>query len=157
MDEVFKPLPFGRVGENSAGDGGTIDRTILPKNLRPPPLAKLVLDRRVFVARCAALLQQQVSVVLVDVVTTSQFNLYGALLELIGQDDPCLAPEPPPLYAAACRWARAGDAWRFRAWTYTLTLGQPLPTLPLWLSDRLAVPLELEASYEETCRSLRIP
>jgi len=26
----------------------------------------------------------------------------------------------------------------------------------LWLADNLAVPLELEASYEETCRVLRI-
>jgi hypothetical protein len=31
-----------------------------------------------------------------------------------------------------------------------LTIGQPLPTLPLWLADDFAVPLELEASYEES-------
>jgi hypothetical protein len=35
-------------------------------------------------------------------------------------------------------------------------LGQSLPTLPLWLADDLSVPLELEASYEETCWILRI-
>jgi len=113
--------------------------------------------RRVFVARCAALLQQHVSVALVDLVTPRQFNLYFDPLGLIGQADPALAPEPPVVYAAACRWAREGDAWHFRAWTHTLTVGQPLPTLPLWLADNLAVPLELEASYEETCRILRIP
>jgi hypothetical protein len=28
--------------------------------------------------------------------------------------------------------------------------------LPLWLTDKLAVPLELETSYEETCRILRL-
>jgi hypothetical protein len=28
--------------------------------------------------------------------------------------------------------------------------------LPLWLSEELAVPLDLEASYEQTCRDLRI-
>jgi hypothetical protein len=39
----------------------------------------------------------------------------------------------------------------------TLELGQPLPTLPLWLAENFAVPLELEMSYEETCRTLRIP
>ena len=55
------------------------------------------------------------------------------------------------------RRVREGDAWHFRAWTYALTVGQPLPTLPLWLADNLAVPLELEASCEETCRILRIP
>jgi len=31
-----------------------------------------------------------------------------------------------------------------------------LPTLPLWLASNLAVPLELEQTYEETCQVLRI-
>jgi len=113
--------------------------------------------RRMFVAKCAALLQQQVSVALVDLVTTRQFNLYGDLLELIGQTDPALASGPSPLYVASCRWRREGNAPRLEAWAHALAVGQPLPTLPLWLADNLAVPLELEASYEETCRILRIP
>ncbi len=113
--------------------------------------------RRAFVAKCAALLQQHVSVALVDLVTTRRFNLYSDLLEFLGQADSALAPQPPVVYAAACRWAREGDAWHFRAWNHTLVVGQPLPTLPLWLADNLAVPLELEATYEETCGILRIP
>jgi hypothetical protein len=113
--------------------------------------------RRAFVAKCAALLQQRVSVTLVDVVTTRHFNLYGELLELIGLADPSLGAEPPPLYAAACRATKKGDAWVLEAWVQALALGGPLPTLPLWLADDLAVSLELEASYEETCRVLRIP
>jgi hypothetical protein len=112
--------------------------------------------RRAFVAKCAALVQQDVSVALVDLVTTRKFNLYIDLLELIGQSDPSILPGPPAVYAAACRWAREGDAWHFRAWTHSLAIGQPLPTLPLWLADNLAVPLELEATYEETCAILRI-
>lgn len=112
--------------------------------------------RRAFVAKCAALLQQHVSVAIVDLVTTREFNLYGELLEFVAQVDPSLVPTPPPLYAAACRWSREGEAWYLRAWAHTLKLGQPLPTLPLWLADNLAVPLELEATYEETCRILRI-
>jgi Protein of unknown function (DUF4058) len=113
-------------------------------------------NRRAFVTKCAALLQQRVSVVIVDLVTTRQFNLYGDLLDLIGQADPALAPEPPPLYAAACRWTRRDEAWHFESWMHPLALGQPLPTLPLWLADDFAVPLELEASYEETCRIFRL-
>jgi hypothetical protein len=113
--------------------------------------------RRLFVAKCAALLRQHVSVAIVDVVTTRQSNLYGDLLDLIGQVDPSLAPAPAPLYAAACRWRRVDDSWQFETWAHALAVGQPLPTLPLWLADNLAVPLELEASYEETCRILRIP
>ncbi len=113
-------------------------------------------NRRAFVTKCAALLQQRVSVAIVNLVTTRQFNLYGDLLELIGQADPALAPEPPPLYAAACRWKRLDEAWHFESWMHPLALGQPLPTLPLWLSDEFAVPLELEASYDETCRIFRL-
>jgi len=113
-------------------------------------------NRRAFVTKCAALLQQRVSVVIVDLVTTRQFNLYGDLLEMIGHADPALAPKPPLLYSAACRWTRKDNAWHFETWTHRLALGQPLPTLPLWLADDLAVPLELETSYEETCRVLRL-
>ena len=64
--------------------------------------------RRAFVAKCAALLQQHVSVALVDLVTTRRFNLYVDLLELIGQADPSLTPEPPVVYAAACRLGARG-------------------------------------------------
>jgi hypothetical protein len=112
--------------------------------------------RRAFVAKCAALLQQLVSVTIIDLVTTRNLNLYHELLELIGQDDPTLGPEPPPLYAVACRTTKK-EAWLLETWTHALTLGQPLPILPLWLADNLAVPLELEECYEETCRVLRIP
>ena len=112
--------------------------------------------RRAFVAKCAALLQNHVCVAIVDLVTTRTFNLYSDLMDLFGQIDSSLADGPPPLYAVACRWARTGDVWLLETWTQTLTLGRPLPTLPLWLADNLAVPLELELSYEETCRILRL-
>jgi hypothetical protein len=112
--------------------------------------------RRMFVAKCATLLGQGVCVAVVDLVTTRHFNLYSDLLELIGQTDPSLAPEPPALYAAVCRWRRVGDRPLLETWPQALVIGQRLPTPPLWLADNLAVPLELDASYEETCRVLRI-
>ncbi len=113
--------------------------------------------RQAFVAKCAALLQNQVSIAIVDLVTTRHFNLYGDLLGLIGQTDPSLAPEAPALYAAACRGTKKDGTWLLEAWLHPLAVGRPLPTLPLWLADNLAVPLELEESYEETCRILRLP
>ena len=112
--------------------------------------------RRAFVARCAALLQSRVCVAIVDLVTTRTSNLYGDLMELFGEIDPALATGSPGLYAVSCRWARKGDLWLLETWTNSLALGRSLPTLPLWLSETLAVPLELEPSYEETCRILRI-
>lgn len=112
--------------------------------------------RQAFVAKCAALLQEQVSVAIVDLVTTRHFNLYSDLLKLIGQNDPLLSPDPPSLYAVACRSTKKDREWLLETWFHPLVLGQPLPTLPLWLADNLAVPLELEASYQETCRILRL-
>ncbi len=112
--------------------------------------------RRAFVAKCATLLQNQVSVTIVDVVTTRSFNLYADLMELIGQTDPLLGAEPPPLYAVACRSTKR-TKWHFETWLEPLALGKPLPTLPLWLADDFSIPLDLEESYEATCNALRIP
>jgi hypothetical protein len=113
--------------------------------------------RRAFVSKCAGLLRERVSVVIVDVVTTRTQNLYGELLDLIGLSDPNLSPEAPPLHAAACRLTKRANEWLLESWTHSLELGQPLPTMPLWLADDLAVPLELEESYEQSCGILNIP
>ncbi len=113
-------------------------------------------NRRAFVAKCAALLQQRVCVSIVDVVTTRQFNPYAELLNLIGQVDPSFGSELPPIYAATCRGTKVGQRPRLEMWAYPLTVGSGLPILPIWLRDDLAVSLDLEASYEETCRALRI-
>jgi hypothetical protein len=114
-------------------------------------------NRRAFVTKCAALLQQGVSVSLVDLVTTRNFNLYCDLLALLDRTDPAFTAEPPAIYAVTCRCRAAGRTPTLTSWAYPLAVGAPLPTLPLWLSDGLSVSLELEASYEETCRVLRIP
>jgi len=112
--------------------------------------------RRAFTAKCAGLLRERASVVIVDVVTTRTPNLYGELLELIGRSDPSLSPEPL-LYATACRMMKRADEWVLETWAQPLNLGKPLPTMPLWLADNLAVPLELEESYEQSCAILNIP
>jgi hypothetical protein len=112
--------------------------------------------RNVFVAKCAALVQKGVAVSIVDLVAVRQFNLYAELLAFIGHGDPTLGAVPPPLYAAACRWTRKGPSTLLQAWSHALALGQPLPTLPLWLARDLVVPLDLELSYEQACRDLWI-
>ena len=112
--------------------------------------------RSAFVGKCAALLEKGISVAIIDPVTTRHFNLYAELLELIGQSDPTLGEDPPPEYAAVCRFVGKRGAVRFRSWSHRLAVGHPLPTLPLWLTEDFAVPLELEATYEETCRAMQI-
>ena len=114
-------------------------------------------SRRAFVAKIAALLQHDVSVSVVDIVTIRQFNLYADLLELIGRSDPILGAEPPAVYAATVRGRkRAGRKPLLDTWFYPLALRQSLPTLPIWLDVDLGVFLELETSYEGACQVLRI-
>jgi hypothetical protein len=111
-------------------------------------------SRRAFVAKCAGLLRERVSVVIVDVVTTRAHNLYAELLDFLGRSDPRLGSGP--LYSVACRMTKHGDDWQLEAWAQTLSLQETLPTMPLWLADDLAIPLELEKSYEESCSVLGI-
>jgi hypothetical protein len=113
-------------------------------------------SRRAFVAKCATLLQHGTSVSIVDLVTSRRTNLYGELMDLLGHSDPTLSNTVPSLYAVTCRWRAQAGVGRLETWTHALTVGRPLPTLPLWLEVDLSMPLDLESSYEETCRTLRI-
>jgi len=113
-------------------------------------------NRHAFAAKCAALLAERVSVIIVDVVTTRATSLYWELLELIGKGDPSLDSGQAAVYAAACRMTKSTDDWLLETWAQPLCLGQPLPTMPLWLADDLAVPLDLEDSYEQSCTILKI-
>lgn len=112
--------------------------------------------RDAFVAKCATLLQQQVSITIVDVVTSRQTNLYAELLAFLKQRDVSVSDPPTSIYAVTCRWVMPRKRWVLQAWHRPLVVGESLPSLPLWLADDLAVTLDLEASYEETCKVLRI-
>jgi hypothetical protein len=113
-------------------------------------------SRQLFVAKCFNLLRHDVCVSMIDLVTIRQFNLYCELLALLDLSDPSFDP-PPPMYAVTCRKRGDGRQTKLDVWSRPLTLGQPLPSLPVWLSETETVTLDLETSYEETCRVLRIP
>jgi hypothetical protein len=111
--------------------------------------------REAFVAKCHALLHQGVCVVVVDPVTERGSNLYAELAERMGAEPPVLSSAA--LYAVGLRRRLEGERWRVEVWEHELTVGQSLPTLPLWYAENRYVPLELERTYEETCHGLRIP
>ncbi len=113
-------------------------------------------SRRAFVAKCAALLQSGASVAIVDICGMPNFNLYSELLAWLGRSDPTMA-DNPPLYAVACRGRKARRETRLENWAHVLAIGKSLPTIPIWLSDDVWLDLDLEASYEETCRILKVP
>jgi hypothetical protein len=117
--------------------------------------------RELFVGKVATLMQQGVSVSIVDLITVRQANLYAEVLALFGRADPRLGTPPPPLYAVTMRLrTRVQKKRRKRqfldAWYYPMAVGQPLPVIPLWLTEELRVMLPLEVGYEETCRILGI-
>lgn len=114
-------------------------------------------SRRIFTAKCAGYLKHGVSVVIVDVVTDRAANLHAELLESLnvtaaGQ----LWESTTKLYAAAYHPVPLQDKPRVDVWTEPLALGRVLPTMPLWLSVDLCVPLGLEESYAAACTALRI-
>lgn len=113
--------------------------------------------RRDFAIKCASYLQQQVSVVIVDAVTSRQSDLYGELRSLLNLPAGPEWPSDPPVYAVALRTTKEGESWHLDAWEESMAVGAALPTLPLWLASDLAVPVELEETYAETCKVLRIP
>ncbi len=111
--------------------------------------------RRAFATKCAAYLTQGVGLTVVDAVTTRTENLHVELLALLGLAD-ASAGAPEPLHASAYRVRTSMAAAQLEAWPQTLRLGEPLPTLPLWLAPDVSLPLDLEESYATTCESLRI-
>lgn len=109
--------------------------------------------RQAFVRKCASLLQEGVGVIVVDVVTSRIANLHADLIEELAPTVTAELNDEDALYAVAYR---AQPADHIAVWPERLNIGQPLPTLPLWLSDHLAVPVDLEQSYVAACNALRI-
>jgi hypothetical protein len=112
--------------------------------------------RNSLVSKCAALLKKGVCVVLVDIVTIRNNNLYLQLLDHFELTGPGMSENDDGTYAVCCRTRRMETKTVFDFWRKRLKLGKPLPILPLWLTEEFSIPLDLEASYEETCRLLRI-
>lgn len=112
--------------------------------------------RQAFVAKCATLLQKRICVSIVDLVTIKHFNLYCETLEIFGQTDPAFEPTPPATYAVTFRSHHLANRSRFESWAYPMIVGQRLPALPIWLDSDSAISLDLEVSYQQTCKALRL-
>jgi hypothetical protein len=112
-------------------------------------------SRRTFAAKCAGYLKQAVGLVLIDVVTERTANLHKELLDALEVTEADWQ-SPTELYAVAYRPVPVQKGSHVEGWPTALSLGQPLPTLPLWLNLDLCVPLELEETYLTTCSGLRL-
>lgn len=114
-------------------------------------------SRHLFAAKCVNLLAKGVCVSIVDLVTIRRFNLYVEVLKMKRRRDPAFGRDAPPTYAATCRKTTAGGRSQLQTWAFPMRVGEPLPHLPIWLGEDLGITLDLETSYEEVCRILRIP
>jgi uncharacterized protein DUF4058 len=110
--------------------------------------------RDAFVFKCAAYLQQGVGLVVVDVVTDRRANLHEELLMRLRVEK--VESRETELYAAAYRPVKHDEQTSLDIWLEPLAVGEALPTIPLWLRGGLSLPVELEATYDRTCREQRI-
>jgi hypothetical protein len=115
-------------------------------------------SRLTFAAKCAGHLQHGIGLMIVDVVTSRRANLHRDVLDVLeASGRKADWKSSTDLYAVAYRAVTVRKKPRVEAWPEVLELGKALPEMPLWLHWDLSVPVDLEASYLATCRSLRIP
>jgi hypothetical protein len=112
--------------------------------------------RRAFGVKCASYLYQGIGVVLIDIVTSRQANLHNEIVQIMKNDARFLLPETVNLYAIAYRPVRRQQEDAIDFWPATLTLGETLSTLPLFLGQELGLPVDLEVTYMEACRRLKL-
>jgi hypothetical protein len=111
------------------------------------------LHREALLSKCVTYLQAGVGLVLVDVVTERLADLHRELLVRLGFDD----PGPGPVLSGSAFRPVERDGLRvLDIWREPITVGQVLPTLPLWLRGGICLPVELEATYERTCIEQRV-
>jgi hypothetical protein len=112
--------------------------------------------RRAFAAKCSAYLQRGIGLILVDVVTARQANLHDELMTLLGPTEVYHFPAATPLYATAYRPVHRQERNEIDLWRETLTLNQPLPTLPLAVRGLGSLPIDLEGTYMEARKRGRV-
>jgi hypothetical protein len=135
-------------------DGGT--HLVAAIELISPANKDRAETRRALATKCAAYLQQEIGVVLVDIVTNGRANLHNELIDLLGTGgDYHMAPNVW-LYAVAYRPVCGKDIERIDLWPAPLAVGERLPLLPLALGTVLCVPLDLEAAYMDACQRSRL-
>ena len=111
--------------------------------------------RRAFAIKCANYLCQGIPCIIIDVVTSRLANLHNEVMDLLETQNFRL-PAETPLYATSYRPVRRESRAEIDSWHTTIQIGQPLPSLPLYLGGDLSVTIDFEESYQETCQRLRL-
>jgi len=91
-----------------------------------------------------------------DIVSERKANLHDDLLSATASTVFASTSHGSELYACAYRAVEQKQQASLEIWFEELSLGQQLPTLPLWLRGGPCLPLDLNGTYEQTCREMRI-
>jgi len=115
-------------------------------------------SRNSFVSKCSNLLSQNVSLVIVDILAPPFFNLHNQLLEALDIKMGRLKEDKStPLYCASyCQILTEENKPAIEFWRYSLKVGDILPQLPLFITSDIAVPVNLEQTYMESCDELKV-
>ncbi len=112
-------------------------------------------QRQAFLSKCETYLRQGVSLVVIDVVTARKANLHRDLLDRLHPNHIELSPASG-LYAATYHPICENQQVNLDIWFEIFGLGEALPTMPLWFDTNRCLPLLLQETYEQTCRSQQI-
>ncbi|MCE7987716.1 MAG: DUF4058 family protein [Caldilinea sp. CFX5] len=151
-------IPFALVGDTAEvlvyeeASGPTLVGAI---ELVSPANKDRPAQRSAFTAKCEYFLRTGIGLLVVDVVTTYKANLHHALLQRLHRNANRQAGEDT-LYTTAYYPVERGSETALDFWYQALTLGQDLPTMPLWLRGGPCMPVALEATYQRTCQEQRI-
>ncbi len=112
--------------------------------------------RRAFATKCASLLYQDISLIIMDIVTARRGNLHNDTMRLMEAAESMFMSDECDLYAVAYRPVSQQDHAAVEVWPHPCALGAALPTMPLRLTGDLFVPVNFEASYQEACKRRRL-
>jgi hypothetical protein len=112
--------------------------------------------RRAFVSSVVSLLHSGVCVAIIDIVTGGGETLHASIGDTLGMPNMVVLPDRPDLYAATYAARMRGNKPVIEVWLESFGVGDPLPTMPLRLTDKWFVPVDFEVAYTETCRRRRL-
>ncbi len=113
--------------------------------------------RRAFVAKMSSYLQQGIALSVIDLVTTRAAHLHNEWIEWMQSPEGLMEDvAETPLYANSYRAIRRNERDEIEMWLNPLRIGEPLPSLVLFLRGDTRIAVPLETTYLETCEDQRI-
>jgi hypothetical protein len=112
--------------------------------------------RRGFAAKMVSYLRIGAGLLAIDFVTSRSGTPHDELVTILNLPESCRLETPTGLSAVAYQPVQPGDKSTVQVWFEPLTLGTPLPTMPLAVRGLGLLPVELDTTYTEACQRSRL-